>query len=407
MFNFRDIVIITANKPKPDSSEEKYPLVGRIGYIRTVSPDRRRAQVRFFDTFPYHEHSVLLNQIELYEIQKHSSLLVRHLEARRGEPFLDFQKESYANYNPLPSYFIQAIEEGNIEKAKSLLPRVRVYKKHIHSTPLETAIGHNCTEMVKFLLDNGARPAESSLFFAVDVNNPELVALFLEKGAALNYKAGDPPFDFSPLTSAIQKKSVQIVEMLLKAGADPHITINLGEGNLTALEYALKSAYAKGGPEPELKAIIELLRKYSDDRNYSTELLLAANRGDSEEVSQLSRHGADLDYEDPATSHTPLIKAVLANSLPVVEELIRRGANVNYARTYDGKTALHIAAQCNISDIGAALLRAGADIKMKDHHGLTSIDYLNASKGEPDISATKGLKSLSELFLLHQINGSV
>ena len=64
----------------------------------------------------------------------------------------------------------------------------------------------------------------------------------------------------------------------------------------------------------------------------------AINRGNLEEVKELLRQGADIEYQDPFGS-TPLMNAAWIASTELVDYLISKGANVNHLDK-EGESAL-------------------------------------------------------------------
>jgi ankyrin repeat protein len=100
-------------------------------------------------------------------------------------------------------------------------------------TSLVNAAWHGNDEMVRLLIDNGADPdikdiespgmGASSLHWATEKDNVKIVKTLIDAGANVNIKDGRGN---SPLYWAINKlnnvpASPELIEMLLRAGADP------------------------------------------------------------------------------------------------------------------------------------------------------------------------------------------
>ena len=106
------------------------------------------------------------------------------------------------------------------------------------------------TELVKILLDAGAivnpGSGESPLFSAVDCGNVEVVNLLVSAGADVNFIAGDEDYSYTPLHRAIECEVditdgaiISMVRTLLLAGADPQVG-SICEGEIeTPLEAAM------------------------------------------------------------------------------------------------------------------------------------------------------------------------
>ena len=123
---------------------------------------------------------------------------------------------------PHPELF-NAARQGDIEEVKRILScNVDINKGEL--TPLYIAAENGHTEIVKLLLDAGAKVDETTLYCVAQFGNTELLALLLEAGADVN---GEKDYD-SPLYVAGRYGNTETVKLLLKAGANVNKTGFLG-----------------------------------------------------------------------------------------------------------------------------------------------------------------------------------
>jgi ankyrin repeat protein len=133
-----------------------------------------------------------------------------------------------------------------------------------------------------------------------------------------------------PLHWAIRAGEADIVEVLLKAGAD---------------------ANAK-------------------DRLDVTPLFLAAMNGDGVIVRKLLNAGANANQVEK-TGETILMVAIRTGSTDAVRALLEHKANANYAEPQLQLTPLMLAAEGGYTDIVADLIKSGADIQVRTRTGAT------------------------------------
>jgi ankyrin repeat protein len=179
----------------------------------------------------------------------------------------------------------------------------------------------------------------------------------------------------SPLSHACWCGRAEVVDLLLRAGAD----VNMADA--TAVGWTPLHAASMGNA-----TIVESLlrvggvRKDVRDAFGSTPLFLAAFNDHRDVVKLLLDSGADRNIADE-DGRTPLLVASRRGNLSVVELLLANGADVD-AASHDGTTPLIAAASGGHADVVRLLLHFGADTDAKNGDGRTARD---ASK-DPSIS---------------------
>lgn len=103
----------------------------------------------------------------------------------------------------------------------------------------------------------------------------------------------------------------------------------------------------------------------------SSQLLAAAQDGDTADVQSLLARGADINSRGPY-GNTPLMAAALTGHTDTLRLLRQRGADIN-ARGSTGRTALMEAALEGYADAVKVLLDSGADVNAKDEGGWTAL----------------------------------
>lgn len=184
--------------------------------------------------------------------------------------------------------------------------------------PLTYVARQGALDLAHMLLEKGANvnvafdKANNPLFCAVTHSNTgtdserakyfELIRLFLDRGANVNgYK--DPAF--TPLVCAIEQQNIQMIELLLKYGADPNLN--------NAMQAAIRTRQA--GIVSLL--LNENLPKRADpnaviDAQGTTLLHLAATMNDPGVVAVLLKNGADpTRIVDPKIREPLLVKPVV------------------------------------------------------------------------------------------------
>jgi ankyrin repeat protein len=156
-------------------------------------------------------------------------------------------------------------------------------------TPLARAVTHGYVDVVKVLLERGARISAFAFGKAVASGKIELVGLLLKAGFSLKARG-------ISLVSAVRRGQMKMVRFLVESG----IPLN-----------------------------------YQDSG--STALMVAAQRGQTEIARFLIEAGADLKARSLGNS-TALILAARANNLPIVLALIEAGAD-GHVENEDGETA--------------------------------------------------------------------
>jgi ankyrin repeat protein len=253
-------------------------------------------------------------------------------------------------------------------------------------TPLLYAARSGCLECAQLLIKAGANPnltdpdgvsplLESILNFHFD-----LAALLVRQGVDVDhwdmwgraplYAAVDldslPVGGRADRPSLDQTTSLQLISMLLAAGANPNLQLKL----------------------------FPPYRSLRDDRGAdslltvgATPLLRAAKGGDLPAIRLLLAHGANAELPT-ATGVTPLLAAAgvgssaldtrgryktQAQAIAAAQELLDAGVDINEVDRA-GQTALHGAASWGWNDMVKALADRHANLLAKDSHGRTAAD---------------------------------
>jgi len=156
------------------------------------------------------------------------------------------------------------------------------------------------------------------------------VQRLIQAGADVNKRNAEEPHE-TPLFRAVFNENLEVVEMLLNAGADPNLAIDEG----------------------------------------TTPLMVAAAHGVTEIVRKLIQKGANVNVKD-SNGGTALMDAV--GDLELVQMLVEAGADVGAVDNF-GQTVLHRSVALDSVEEVAFFLEKGAALNPRDFEGKTPMGY--------------------------------
>lgn len=160
---------------------------------------------------------------------------------------------------------------------------------------LKVATVHKQLEVIKLLLAHGADPRaegnEALVEAAVSAERMDILRCLVEAGAWVT-KPKDTCYQGDVLVSAVLTGNVEILEYLLKHGADPKGTWPIAD--TTALQLA-----AERGDVSIMKLLLDAGADVNHrDSNGMSSLMLACKKGQQAAVEFLIAHGADSSFAD-------------------------------------------------------------------------------------------------------------
>lgn len=285
------------------------------------------------------------------------------------------------------SNLIGAIRSHNKEEVKRLVNQgvdVNDRPRRSTSTPLSVAIETDQIEIVKLLIENGAKKDDSDLKVAVRNGNFPMTKCLL----SLNYRIS------SAIVNATEANNMQMVKLLVENGADVNISQKRKDCLLCAKYYytPIKMSVKNGNLEmtdllinhgvPVKRAISTcldydkndmlkiILKKHKFDHQQL--LFLAASSGNLEIVKLAIQKGADYKAINAYGKNLLLIGADHSN-LSIVQYAISELKMNPLTKSSSNENALMLASEGKNVTLISYLLDQGININEKDNKGRTAI----------------------------------
>ena len=292
--------------------------------------------------------------------------------------------------------FIKAIQSNKLDQVKTLLQQYPAIDINVstfepiyglHSNPLSRAVINNNTEMVAFLLENGADihwtndREETALTTAVIENRLEtIIQLLIDAGADINHQSLDNEGNkVSILSNTIMYGNEAIEDLLIANGVALNRPNNQG---WCPLDYAIQS-----WEKPTILKLIKAganINHFVKERQYEMGSVLyeAVKREDMELVDLLIEKGADLDNNYAGISN-PIFIAVENKNHEMIYKLAAAGADLE-PLLFEGKTVLMAAIDKSWVAEATILLKVGANPNTLNDYGWSPL-MLAANKGQMEI----------------------
>lgn len=275
-----------------------------------------------------------------------------------------------------------AAECGNLEIVQFMMEQYpEAVGKVDAQSALSFAVGRDDVEMTTYLLQANANRS-GSLSCAVDQGSLQTLNLLLEisfprnemedalrRAADLDrldcmkalLSAGE--WRMYALNSAWNTaRSVEARELLVSHGAKPtdldfRLSLAVENGELEMVKYLLSM-----GADPDV---------IQEDGSYALHFAVLYGYYDIAEL--LIKHGADVNYTDPANADCTVLHTAAMSSTNLTRLLAEHGADVN-AQTTQGYTPLMYAVESGKPATVEVLLWAGADARIQNEDGKTAED---------------------------------
>jgi ankyrin repeat protein len=236
----------------------------------------------------------------------------------------------------------------------------------------------------------GAQDEESpgQLFdAAIDREDVDAVKELLAAGKSANTPIVNGDVTSTPLVKACWRKNMEIVRLLVEAGADVNTLEKMKVVNVKGeVHWFIKSPLEEVvcGDLEIVRYLIGKGAKVNEKLTHGVTVLnLPAYQGDLPTLEVLIAAGGDVNAVDDI-GYTPLKHAVMGRKPESIRMLVAKGAKVNQAPTKvnAGETALHIAIGRGFPDIVKVLLELKANPNAKSEYEGTPLQL--AQKGDQD-----------------------
>jgi ankyrin repeat protein len=242
----------------------------------------------------------------------------------------------------------RAVRDGDAAAARALLARHADPNRRLAdgSTPLAWAVERQDREIVRLLLDRGAKPNDA---------DPAGADRCADGRVAARCTAS-----LSPLILACEYGDAAILDMLLTARADAQAA---GAGGVTPLSVCAGSASAA-----ILKRLIAAGAAVdAADDNGQTPLMWAAAKGRVENIELLVEHGAAVNQQTHK-GFTPLFFALKSGDPQASVAVLEVGGDAGYVAP-DGTSVVQLAMYQKDYGFAARMIERGANLTAFDRNG--------------------------------------
>ncbi len=234
----------------------------------------------------------------------------------------------------------------------------------------------------------------SALHRASQLGHAEIVEILLRHGA--NIHELSDRVSWRPFLLAAKHGHTRVVRLLLQAGEDVNVQLAYTKNKFTCLHFAAQYGHTQ--------LAHMLLKEYGARYDISSAnglrpIHTAANFGNFEIVDMILSAGEDINKRHKSPwRYAPLHWAVQENRYQTVELLLRRGADVNAITGNTNLTPLIQCATKNLPHVAKLLLSYGANHRITNKNGLRAVHVAAANNSRETLCVILDHLSPCEMY---------